>query len=246
MVSCKHWKNGHCKDCRKNCPIKKKLGQMAAKKAAQKQKVHKAAHKTVGKVALAMQPAFPLVHDELQKHLVHGRRVQAWALHLFAALRAVHGLAAPWEEILGLAAYLHDIGWVRGQKKHHKHSQSMILENAVLPLASEIRPLVALVARYHRKAKPSLKHKAFAALGSAERNAVCVLASLLRIADALEYSHNAALAGITACVQGQGLVVTAEYTKDASAEVARVHKKSALFTALFGMPVQVHCAPRAC
>ena len=33
MAHCKHWHNGVCKDCRKNCPIKKKLAAKAAKKA---------------------------------------------------------------------------------------------------------------------------------------------------------------------------------------------------------------------
>jgi exopolyphosphatase/guanosine-5'-triphosphate,3'-diphosphate pyrophosphatase len=226
MVSCKHWKNGHCKDCKKNCPIKKKLNQLAAQKAAKKQPT---------------KPDFPLAHEALQKHLAHGRRVQQWALLLFAALREVHHLPEAGQEILGLAAYLHDIGWVQGHKKHHKHSQSMILDNAVLPIAEEIRPLVALVARYHRKADPSMKHKAFAALGDADRKAVVVMASLLRLADALEYSHSGAITSITACVHDKALVIFAQCTANIQAEVARVAKKSILFTALFGLSVQLKC-----
>ena len=34
MAHCKHWHDGVCKDCRKNCPIKKKLAAKAARKAA--------------------------------------------------------------------------------------------------------------------------------------------------------------------------------------------------------------------
>lgn len=224
MVSCKHWKNGHCKDCTKNCPIKKKLGQLAAQKAAQKQPA---------------KLAFPLANAALQAHLAHGRRVQQWALLLFAALREVHHLPELCQEILGLAAYLHDIGWVQGQKKHHKHSQRMILENAVLPIAPEIRPLVALVARYHRKADPTMKHKAFAALGDADRKAVVAMASLLRLADALEYTHSGAITSISAGVQDNVLVITAQGTANIQTEAARVKKKSILFTALFGLNVQL-------
>jgi exopolyphosphatase/guanosine-5'-triphosphate,3'-diphosphate pyrophosphatase len=226
MVSCKHWKNGHCKDCTKNCPIKKKLGQLAAQKAAQKQPA---------------KLAFPLANAALQAHLAHGRRVQQWSLLLFAALREVHRLPESYQEVLGLAAYLHDIGWAQGHKKHHKRSQRMILDNAVLPIASEIRPLVALVARYHRKADPSMKHKVFAALTNADRKAVVAMASLLRLADALEYSHSGAIASITACVQGKVLVISAQCTAKLQAEAARVEKKSILFTALFGLNVQLNC-----
>jgi exopolyphosphatase/guanosine-5'-triphosphate,3'-diphosphate pyrophosphatase len=52
------------------------------------------------------------------------------------------------------------------------------------------RDLIANIARYHRGAPPKERHPDFASLNTADRNAVLKLASILRIAESLDRSHD--------------------------------------------------------
>ncbi|HEV2289883.1 MAG TPA: CHAD domain-containing protein [Candidatus Acidoferrales bacterium] len=91
--------------------------------------------------------------------------------------------------ILRAAALLEDVGRMSGNKGHHKESYRLIHK---LPLPLGWRPselqLVALVARYHRKALPQLKHKEFSSLSSSFRQATLLLAGILRLAICCEQS----------------------------------------------------------
>lgn len=67
---------------------------------------------------------------------------------------------------------LHDIGFAEGRKGHHKTGMRYIEEDLSLNISDADRPLVALLARYHRKAWPSRRHSRFAALPRRERRAL--------------------------------------------------------------------------
>ena len=127
-----------------------------------------AAHCTVAPVDVAYEPSLP--DDPVYTGaLVHGRQVEHLAAALFHEFAPLHKLGAPWEERLRAAARLHDIGWVEGRKKHHKTSMRLIeTDPALVPDETE-RSLVALLARYHRRAWPSPRHRRFAALGKDDR-----------------------------------------------------------------------------
>jgi exopolyphosphatase/guanosine-5'-triphosphate,3'-diphosphate pyrophosphatase len=56
-------------------------------------------------------------------------------------------------------------------------------------VTDEERHEIACIARYHGRALPSVSHEEFAALGEDARQRVSVLAALLRITDALDWSH---------------------------------------------------------
>lgn len=121
----------------------------------------------------------------------HAAQVTRLALRLFDCLRSHHGLGARERELLAVAGMLHDIGWSRTTEGgHHKHSQELILEAGLPGLDKAERKIVALVARYHRKSEPDpARHRRFALLGPAQRNAVEWLAGILRVADGLDRSH---------------------------------------------------------
>ena len=97
---------------------------------------------------------------------------------------------------LQTAALLHDIGWADGQRGHHKNSMRRILREEELPLNDRERMIVALVARYHRRALPKEKHPLFRDLDPRDRQVVRKLACLLRIADGLDYSHDSCVADV--------------------------------------------------
>jgi exopolyphosphatase/guanosine-5'-triphosphate,3'-diphosphate pyrophosphatase len=103
--------------------------------------------------------------------------------------------------LLACAGLLHDIGTSRGVKGHHKASYELILSegknNQNFGLSDESLEIVALIARYHRKAIPSMKQVAYTMLTPQSQDRVRKLSTLLRIADGLDYMHDAAISDLT-------------------------------------------------
>ena len=97
--------------------------------------------------------------------------------------------------------------------------------------------LVALVARYHRKAGPSLRHPAFAAVDRESRFAVSQLAAMLRVADALGQSRRQQISDV-ACERPEGqLVLLVSGIDDLSLEQLALQEKGSLFQDVFGREV---------
>ncbi|MDR2855152.1 MAG: HD domain-containing protein [Methanomicrobiales archaeon] len=108
-------------------------------------------------------------------------------------------------DILICAGLLHDIGNSRGIKGHHKASYELIHmegeKNQHFGLSHDSLEIVALIARYHRKAVPSMNHEAYAILSSEAQERVRKLSALLRIADGLDYLHDQAISKLTCTIQ---------------------------------------------
>ena len=106
---------------------------------------------------------------------------------------------------LQLAALLHDVGKSQGQKSHHKKSADMVLAQGA-PLGwdpAEIRR-VALIARFHAGALPTKRHQALRDLLPPEQTVVIELAAVLRLANALDVSHDAHIRQLQVKIEGAG------------------------------------------
>jgi len=119
----------------------------------------------------------------------HAHQVTRLALRLFDELQPLHSQGDTERFWLQCGALLHDIGWVKGQQKHHKTSLQIILNAPSLPFDERERLIIASIARYHRKALPHAGHAHFAALEEADQHIVKVLAGMLRVADGLDRTH---------------------------------------------------------
>ncbi len=140
----------------------------------------------------------------------HAVQVAHLAETLFDQLSGIHELDSDDREILAAAAVLHDVGQRISFKRHHKHSYYLISQSELPGFSTEEVELVANVARYHRKAPPDVKHDHFAALDEEDRERVTRMAALLRVADALDRGHRAAVSGIVATVDGDTLRLALE------------------------------------
>jgi CHAD domain-containing protein len=144
---------------------------------------------------------------------VHQQRVAALAGDLFDTLDARgFTVGLPTERaryIVQAAALLEDSGRMEGDKRHHKSSYRLIRK---LPLPIGWKPaelqLMAVVARYHRKALPQAKHKEFSVLPSAFQQATMLLAGILRLANVLEQAPNP-IRKLHADVTLEGLLIRA-------------------------------------
>jgi len=160
--------------------------------------------------AAGLDPDFP-----------HSERVASLALQLFDGLLAsgwapiVDGISA--RSSLLAAALLHDVGKSEGQKGHHKTSSDLIQRHGN-PLGWKAADLqrAAIVARFHRGALPSRRHKALRDLLPDERKATIQLAAILRLANALDAAHDGHIHRIEIESNGlrtnknQALVIAAE------------------------------------
>jgi CHAD domain-containing protein len=125
----------------------------------------------------------------------HSERVASLALQLYDGLLAagwqpaVDGIAA--RSSLLAAALLHDVGKSKGEKGHHKTSFDMIRAHGN-PLGWKAADLqrAAVVARFHRGTLPTRRHKALRDLLPDEQNGAIQLAAVLRLANALDASHD--------------------------------------------------------
>jgi exopolyphosphatase/guanosine-5'-triphosphate,3'-diphosphate pyrophosphatase len=139
----------------------------------------------------------------------HSDHVAALALQIHDGLRSWHKLDARSRELLHSAALLHDIGWsqVPDGKGHHKWSARLIQEHPWKNLTPGEVPIVAQIARYHRKSPPQPDHAEFHALKPAAQKSVMILGGILRIADALDRTHSEKIARLEASATPEAILV---------------------------------------
>jgi exopolyphosphatase / guanosine-5'-triphosphate,3'-diphosphate pyrophosphatase len=167
----------------------------------------------------------------------HGRQVGRLSLSLFDQLKEVHGLGSKDRRILLGAAVLHDVGQVISYRRHHKHSMYLILNSELPGLSDEDMPLVGLVARYHRRAEPAPDHEIYGTLPEEDRERVPKLASILRIADALDREHLQRVERVVVDVKEKKIALDLEGRGDLLLERWAIKRKARMFRNTFDLEV---------
>lgn len=169
----------------------------------------------------------------------HWEQVRRLSMQLFDALADALHLEKTDRFLLECAAILHDIGWCRGQKGHHKQSMNMILEDASLPLTPEERIRIALTARYHRKALPKPDHPVYGTLRAESRKRIEKLAGILRIADGLDCSHQSLVETLRTELRRDCLRISCRCRGEAREEFEAARKKADLLECVLGVRVEI-------
>jgi CHAD domain-containing protein len=147
----------------------------------------------------------------LDPDFAHSERVAGLALQLYDGLLScgwqpsVDGVSA--RSSLFAAALLHDVGKSKGQKGHHKTSFELIKAHGK-PLGWKPADLqrAAIVARFHCGALPTRTHKALRDLLPDEQKGTIHLAAILRLANALDATHDGHIRRIQ--VENSGLTAS--------------------------------------
>ncbi|MEZ6126343.1 MAG: exopolyphosphatase [Planctomycetaceae bacterium] len=178
------------------------------------------------------------VARRFQVDLEYSRHVAALAQTVFRALIPVHQMDVRCEAILHVAALLHEAGLFIGSSGYHKHSFYMIINSEIFGLNSVDHRLVALVARYHRRATPKPTHEVFTELDRDSRVIVTRLAGILRVALALAQSRGQRIRQIDCTVEKNRLVIRAHGRSDGLLlEQLELRQNSNLFQDGFGLGV---------
>lgn len=170
----------------------------------------------------------------------HGRQVAKLALTLFDELAALHQLPLSTRPYLEVAALLHDIGTAVSHERHHKHTY-YLLHHADLPgLADRERELVARVARYHRRSHPELSHSGMAGLTPPEARTVRKLATLLRLANALDHSHHQPIRALKVTQGRETVTLHLTSRQPVDLELWNAERETAWFRKVFGKRLAFH------
>jgi exopolyphosphatase/guanosine-5'-triphosphate,3'-diphosphate pyrophosphatase len=164
----------------------------------------------------------------------HELQVTRLAVMLFDQLEPLHGMSQDERNILEAASMVHDIGMTIAGKKHHKNSREMVQNHRFLMWRPEEIDLISLVARYHRKAEPSMKHPEFAVLAQQQRTVVRKLAGILRLADGLDRAHLSTVQSIEVSWDSATIWIKLHTYRDCGTEIWGAERKSSLFESVFG------------
>ena len=167
----------------------------------------------------------------------HARHVAELCTKLFNELQPEHRMSRRHFILLQAAAILHEVGGFVSNRSHHKHSMYLIANSDLFGLTREDLAIIALVARYHRRAVPSATHPEYAALNRDGRIAVSKMAALLRVADALDRGHIQQVRAFTCARDARRFVLTVPQVEDLTLERLAVREKGNLFEEMFGLTI---------
>jgi exopolyphosphatase/guanosine-5'-triphosphate,3'-diphosphate pyrophosphatase len=170
----------------------------------------------------------------------HSRQVARLALTLFDQLAALHQLPLSTRPYLEVAALLHDIGNAVNYERHHKHTYYLIHHADIPGLAERERELVARVARYHRRSPPDVKHSGMVGLLPSEARTVRKLSTLLRVADALDRSHQQPIKALKATQGRDGVALHLQSRLPVDLELWNADREVAPFRSVFGKRLSFH------
>jgi exopolyphosphatase/guanosine-5'-triphosphate,3'-diphosphate pyrophosphatase len=169
----------------------------------------------------------------------HAHQVECLAGTLFMELEPLHGLAREDRKLLEYAAILHDIGYYVSSRSHHRHALQMIMMEPLTELSREEKTVIANLARYHRKALPTIEHTAYGILSDADKERVNKLAPLLRLADALDRSHQGLVQELFCEVRDDAVLIFVGAETDLPIESQALERKADMFRQVYRRDVQL-------
>lgn len=195
------------------------------------------------------------IQDYLEKYLSeqealeHGKQVERLAVMMLDTLGTIFSdlkSCTPNSDLLETAALLHDIGkdLQTELEPHNKIGAKIVLENGIEGFDREQTLIIANLIRYHKGKSPNSKHSVFSKLNVDAQQLVLRFASILRLADALDYNHFSLIEKVEAHltrseqVHKLTLKLTPKLTHNSGFEQTFTKKKK-LFEEVFGTEVEL-------
>jgi len=139
---------------------------------------------------------------ETAKHygadMQYAEHVRELALSLFRQLKAVHQLPPEYEEWLSAAAIMQEVGSFVNRSGRHRHAYYIIAHSEIFGFTTEQRRLIAAIARYVGKSRPSPTDRALRLLTPRDRQLVPRAIALLRMARALNQGRKGSVTNVSA------------------------------------------------
>jgi exopolyphosphatase/guanosine-5'-triphosphate,3'-diphosphate pyrophosphatase len=166
----------------------------------------------------------------------HALAVREAAMQLFSALRPVHGLAPEFREWLSAASMLYEVGDYLNRNGHHRHTYYIISNSEILGYTPQQRRIIAAIARYLGKSRPTVEDGPVKALDPTDRAGVQKAILLLRLARALNLGRSRAVQKIRVALHAAEvrLTLVPRRRMGVDLELWAIEKECAYFREVFG------------
>lgn len=170
--------------------------------------------------------------------LPHARQVARLAGMLWDQLAGPLKLQSEDRELIESAALVANVGYLINFEGHHKHSYHLILNSELPGFERRQLQLLASVARYHRGSAPKRRHVEYGDLPPDERQRVAALAAILRLALALDRTHQQNVTNVRARVTDRRVQITVDSQGDSDVDLWAAERKVELFERVFGRRIR--------
>jgi exopolyphosphatase/guanosine-5'-triphosphate,3'-diphosphate pyrophosphatase len=174
----------------------------------------------------------------------HAMQVRESAMQVFAALKSVHRLPLEYQEWLSAAAMLYEVGDYVNRNGRHRHTYYIISNSEILGYTPEQRRIIAAIARYLGKSRPTLGDGPMKVLSEEDQKLVSKASVLLRLARALNLGRSGAVQNATIRVRDGMVHFTLEPRRrmGVDLEMWAIEKDRNYFREVFGRELSVAAA----
>ncbi len=165
----------------------------------------------------------------------HYSIVEKFCIKIFDKLKKIHGLSGKERILLQAAAIMHDIGKIINIRTHYRHSYNIIKGFDIVGLNIRDIEIVACVCLYHSRIIPTLYDSVYMGLSENDRVIVSKLTSILRLADALDRSHEQKFQDINVRLEENVLTIYVTTDKNIELEEWSFKDKGLFFEEVFGI-----------
>ncbi len=169
----------------------------------------------------------------------HPRKVAELAVSIFDQTVALHGCGQEEREVLYYSGLLHDIGHALSEMNHEEHTYEAIVRYPFGTMSNAARDRIANTAFLHRVPYGKINADRLARLRAGDQIVVKKLASLLRLADALDESGRGVVHDVR-CYEEDGVMfIDIHAVSKARQEREAVLRKADMFEQVYQKPVVV-------
>ncbi len=184
--------------------------------------------------AITLTSSINLAHHYLSDD-GHRKMSVRLALHIFDQLKKLHHLGTRDRLLLEIGANVADIGNFISQYEHYHHSYYILKAHPIIGLSDKENSIIAELARYHSAEAPAVEQYHYGTLDADVQMRVAKLVAILRLADALDDSHQQKISRLTVSLREHEVVLTAYASQDLALEEWAFDKKSQLFYEVYGL-----------
>lgn len=172
----------------------------------------------------------------------HAAHVRDLGVQLFDSLRDLHGLPDAYENWIAAAAMLHELGNYVNRMGRHRHTWYLISSSELFGFTQYERYIIAAIARYMGKSRPSERDREVRNLRPSARELLHKAVVLLRIARALNQGRRAIVQKVRAREKGAEVILELRGKLGMDLEVWAAEKERAYFRDIFGRDLSVKAA----
>lgn len=172
--------------------------------------------------------------------LSHARYVEGLSSSIFDQTAGVHQLDPTWRRLIGLGALLHNIGAAEHNDGQQQAGRDLIIAHDLEGISGVQRDIIACLVLFQRRKPKFSRDPIFAALDQQSQHATLALASILRVADALDYTQSQTTSIVSIKVNALTDVIVEG--PNAEADAARANKRADMWRDVLSPPFHARLA----